>query len=252
MNMPVFQIDQATRIPILSQISLSVQKGEHLALIGPNGAGKSSLLRMLAGLDQPGSGSLSLNGINLSDLSRRDIAREIAYLSQTDEIDPAFIVEDYIALGRLPFRGDTNPYEDSLAIRNAAQHCEVVPFLQRRIEHLSGGERQRVMLARCLAQTPQVLLLDEPTNHLDLTARSRLLQLLRQLPLTIIAVLHDLSLVPEFATRALLLNEGKLVRDGSPTEVLSSQALAESFGLEAIQVCLPNGASTFVFRPLCS
>ena len=234
---------------ILSLTDFSVREGEHVALIGPNGAGKSTLLRVLAGLVSPTEGEIVLEGTLLSTLSRPAVARKIAWLSQTDDVTPEFIVEDYIALGRLPFRGTVQAQQDTAALQTAIQYFRVEPFLKRPIGSLSGGERQRVMLARCLAQTPQILLLDEPTNHLDLAARAELLSLLRDLPLTIVAVLHDLSFVPDFAPRTLLMRDGKIILDGASSEVLLSSELGHAFDLNVHPVQLDDGSTTFVFRP---
>ncbi|KXV79628.1 ABC transporter, partial [Gluconobacter japonicus] len=191
----------------------SVRAGEHIAIIGPNGAGKSTLLKLLAGLLKPSSGCVTLAGQPLHNLTRREIARQIAWLSQSDDVASEFLVSDYVALGRLPFQGIEDSAEGKTAIQTAIHHCRINSLMPRTMGGLSGGERQRVMLARCLAQTPRILLLDEPTNHLDLSARSELLNLLRTLPMTILAVLHDLSLVPDFADRTLLLKEGRLIMD---------------------------------------
>ncbi|MFT8367068.1 MAG: ABC transporter ATP-binding protein, partial [Gluconobacter cerinus] len=155
----------------------------------------------------------------------------------------------YIALGRRPLRGPPTAQQYTAALQTAIQYFRVEPFLKRPIGSLSGGERQRVMLARCLAQTPKILLLDEPTNHLDLAARAELINLLRDLPLTIVAVLHDLSFVPDFAPRILLMRDGKIILDGASSEVLLSSELGHAFGLNVRSVQLDDGSTTFVFRP---
>lgn len=244
----ILRASQAGYGQALALADLSVKAGEHLAIIGPNGAGKSTLLKLLAGLLLPTKGMIFLEGYQLKTLNRKDIAQKIAWLSQNEDVAPECLVSDYITLGRLPFHGTRWAAEDQAAIRTAIDHCGVTSLLKRSIGSLSGGERQRVMLARCLAQTPRILLLDEPTNHLDLAARSELLSLLRDLPLTILAVLHDLASVPEFASRTLLLHAGKIMMDGPSSQVLLSGHFEDTFGLKAHRVTLEDGHTSFVFR----
>ncbi|AFW02432.1 ABC transporter [Gluconobacter oxydans] len=236
----------------LALADLSVRAGEHIAVIGPNGAGKSTLLKLLAGLLTPSHGQVTLAGKPVKSFSRREMARQVAWLSQSDDVACEFLVSDYIALGRLPFQGRATPAEDKAAIRSAVEHCGVGSLITRVMGSLSGGERQRVMLARCLAQTPRILLLDEPTNHLDLAARSELLALLRTLPITILAVLHDLSLVPDFAARTVLLSDGHLTMDGLSQQVLLSTMFEETFRLKVHQITLDDGHASLLFRPATS
>lgn len=233
----------------LALADFSVRAGEHIAVIGPNGAGKSTLLKLLASLLTPSQGHVTLGGQPLKDLSRREIARQIAWLSQSDDVASEFLVSDYIALGRLPFQGTSTHVEDDATIQSAVDHCSVSALMKRTMGSLSGGERQRVMLARCLAQTPRILLLDEPTNHLDLAARSELLTLLRTLPMTILAVLHDLSFVPDFAARTLLLSDGYLIMDGPSRQILFSKTFEETFRLKTHQITLDDGHVSLLFRP---
>lgn len=252
MPVPALQADAVTHSVLPEKISLIVARHEHIAIVGPNGAGKSTLLRLLAGLLTPETGQIWLEGRALCTLSRTDIAQHIAWLSQTDRPAPEIITRDYIALGRLPFRHTSQAKQDHAAINTAIEHCEVASLLDTPFGKLSGGEQQRVMLARCLAQTPQILLLDEPTNHLDLAARSRFLKLLAQLPCTVIAVLHDLALVPQFAQRIILLDKGQIILDGTTEDVLFSPQLQAVFQLSVEKVSLKNGQSTFVFTALPS
>ncbi|MGC5748912.1 ABC transporter ATP-binding protein [Gluconobacter sp. NFX36] len=234
----------------LALADFSVRAGEHIAIIGPNGAGKSTLLKLLAGLLKPSSGCVTLAGQPLHSLTRREIARQIAWLSQSDDVASEFLVSDYVALGRLPFQGIEASAEGKAAIQTAIHHCRISSLMPRTMGSLSGGERQRVMLARCLAQAPRILLLDEPTNHLDLSARSELLILLRTLPMTILAVLHDLSLVPDFADRTLLLREGRLIMDDASRKVLFSPMFELAFNQKAHQVRLDDGHVSLLFRPI--
>lgn len=250
MTRPVLHAREVRRSPGLEYADLTVMAGEHVALVGPNGAGKTTLLRLLGGLLPPEAGQVLLDDKPMHGLSRAVIARTIAWLSQSDIPAADMIVGDYIALGRLPFRGTQAARCDSDVIAQAVRQASVGPFVERRFSELSGGEKQRVMLARCLAQSPRVLLLDEPTNHLDLTARVELLDLLRTLPLTVVAILHDLTLVPDFAKRTVLMSHGNVVLDGPSRHVLFSVEMSRVFGLEIEEITLRNGRSMLVSSPV--
>lgn len=230
----------------LAALSCTVPMGACVAVIGPNGAGKTTLLRLLAGLDTPQKGEVLLGGVPLHSMSLQDRARRIAYLSQHEDPDPSFRVMDYVQLARLPFA--RTPSLDQVSIANAIERCDISAFLHMRLGQLSGGERQRVMLARCLAQTPDVLLLDEPTNHLDLAARAHLLHMVRGLDCAVVAVLHDLSLVPDFADHVLILHDGALVLQGDADEVLLSPLCADIFQLNIQRAALPDGTDMLTFQ----
>lgn len=250
MAVPVsLHVRKIGRAPGLHPLDLAIGAGAHVAVIGPNGAGKSTLLRRLAGLDRVPGDVIWLDDKDMMSMSPRAVARRVAFLSQTDEIDAHVLVRDYIALGRLPFQGVSSAAEDAATITEAVSRCRVALFLEQPIGRLSGGERQRVLVARCLAQTPGLLLLDEPTNHLDLAARAELLALLRDLPVTVVAVLHDLTLVSAFAHRVLLLDRGRLLLDDEPDAVLTAPDTAAVFKLRAMTAMLPDGTSTLIFQP---
>ncbi|GAO00410.1 ABC transporter Fe3+ transport fbpC [Komagataeibacter xylinus NBRC 13693] len=237
-------------MPGLQCADLAIAAGEHVALIGPNGAGKTTLLRLLGGLLPPEAGRVFLDDTPMQGLSRSRIARMIAWLSQSDAPAADMAVQDYISLGRLPFRGIQSVQSDTEAIATAIKRTNVGSLLHRTFRDMSGGEKQRVMLARCLAQSPQILLLDEPTNHLDLKSRAELFALLRTLPLTIIAIIHDLNFIPDFAERTVLMTEGRVVLDASSRDVLFSAQLSNAFGLEIEEFTRRNGQSMLVCVPV--
>ncbi len=227
-------------------VSCSVPAGACVALIGPNGAGKTTLLRFLAGLDTPQTGDIVWKGVSVRQMRLKERARRIAYLSQHEEAASDLRVKEYLQLARLPF--EKNAEVDRVALDDAVERCGVRPFLSRQLGQLSGGERQRVMLARCLAQTPELLLLDEPTNHLDLAARGQLLQVVRGLSCTVVTVLHDLSLVSDFADHVLVLLRGRLALQGPADDVLLSEECRTIFDLNIQRALLPDGTYTLTFR----
>ena len=233
---------------LLGPLDLCVAPGERIAVVGPNGAGKTTLLRLLSARLDPCAGTVSLGGRVLHDLGGRERALAIAVLGQDEPADARFDVLDYVALGRLPHQGRCGHAEHAAAVARALERCGVAHLGGRALSTLSGGERQRVRLARALAQAPAVLLLDEPTNHLDLRARIELLELVAGLGITVIAVLHELSLVTGFADRVLVLQAGRVAAIGPPAQALDAGLVAEVFGLDVFTATHPrHGRPSLVF-----
>jgi iron complex transport system ATP-binding protein len=225
---------------IVRDISLQVARGERLAIIGPNGAGKTTLMQMLAGLLKPASGAVRLAGRPLALLRPAERARLVAVVGQSDQPDRRIRVCDYVALGRIPHAGASSAREDAFLVAGALERTSMDGFAVREMGSLSGGERQRAQIARALAQQPHILFLDEPTNHLDPRARGALLSLVADLGLTVVAVLHDLHLVPGFATRVAVLRDGGLVASGTAGQALSRETIRDVFGIDLIRLPHPH------------
>ncbi|WP_353644283.1 ABC transporter ATP-binding protein [Mesorhizobium sp. WSM2239] len=224
---------------LVDNVDLRIEAGERLAIIGPNGAGKTTLLRMLAGALVPASGDVLLGGRRLRDLSNVERARSVAIVGQIDQPDPRLSVVDYVSLGRIPHSSGRNPRDDAGIVQNALDCTSIDGFSDRPIGFLSGGERQRAQLARAMAQEPKILFLDEPTNHLDPRARAELLDLVSRLPITVVAVLHDLPLVAPFATRVAVMTEGRLHAYGTPRETLTQSIVRQVFSIDVFRVRHP-------------
>lgn len=222
-------------VDVLTGITAVVEPRTMTALVGPNGSGKTTLLHLIAGLRRPTSGTVLLDGTSLSDLPARRRARLLALLEQHPETNLDVTVAQVVALGRLPHIGRWPGARDPGAARvaEAMEAAEVTGLARRRWASLSGGERQRAHLARALAQEPEVLLLDEPTNHLDLRHQIALLRTVAGLGLTTLVVLHDLDLAAAFCSRILVLSRGRLVADGTTTDVLDTKLIGDIFGVRA-------------------
>jgi ABC-type cobalamin/Fe3+-siderophores transport system ATPase subunit len=231
---------------VLRECSFAIGSGEIVAVIGPNGAGKSTLLRVLAGLLRPAAGSVTLDGQDLSSLGRSAIARRIAVVPQIFDTLFPFTVREVVALGRTARLGAFGraSADDVAAVDRAVEDLELTSLASRRIDRLSGGERQRAVLAMALAQETEVLLLDEPTVHLDPGHQLATLELLRELgrrrQLAVCAVLHDLNLASTFASRIVAIANGRIVRDGSPLEVIHPDLVKAVFG-DGLEVVARNG-----------
>jgi iron complex transport system ATP-binding protein len=220
---------------VLHDINLSIMTGEMIGLLGPNGSGKTTLIKLVSGILKPKQGEIRLNGSGLSQLSRKSVARSLAVVPQQSHIPFAFTVSEVVMLGRIPFL-KTFAEEtrlDRQTVANAMQLVGINELKERRFDELSGGEQQKVILAMALAQQPQLLLLDEPTVHLDIAHQVETLDLVKRLNveqgLTIIGAMHDLNLAALYFDRLILLKEGKVWADGTPTQVLTEDTIKDVF-----------------------
>lgn len=214
------------RQPMLQPISLVLRPGEVVGLIGPNGSGKTTLLRALAGLTA-GPGATTLDAVPLARLSATLRARRIAYLPADREAGWPMRARDVVALGLMPFGG-----ADGAAVERALALADTLAFANRRVDRLSTGERARVLLARALAGRPDYLLLDEPTANLDAHHQLAILDALRSEAARgagVLVTLHDLALAERWCDRLLLLDDGRLVTEGLPAEVLTEGRLRDVF-----------------------
>lgn len=225
---------------ILDDVTLEAAPCQLLGIVGPNGAGKSTLLRVLAGILHPDAGDSVVDGKNVQDGSRRDRARRVAYLPQNPECHWAMTAERVVALGRLPhltlWQRPGNM--DLSTVRKAMRDTDILHLAQRQVGTLSGGEFARVMLARALASDPALLLADEPVADLDPYHSLEVMDHLRRLTTagrTVVVVLHDLSLAARYCTRIALMDDGKVVAEGTPDETLSQQNLAAIYRVSALQ-----------------
>ena len=221
---------------LVRNISLAVPAGQFLCIVGPNGAGKSTLLRMISNELVPTEGFIRLRHRNLRDYDPTELAIVRAYLAQKRDMAFPFRALQIVLLGRHPYlQGRKESSHDVLFALQQLQRLRSSHLAERVYLTLSGGESTRVDMARVLSQEPELLLLDEPTNHLDPYYQLELLELCRSLvneQKTIIAVMHDLNLVAQYADRVLLLSEGRLVLQGQPNEVFQREPLREIYGVD--------------------
>ncbi len=213
-------------------VSASFSAGELVAIVGPNGAGKSSLLALLTGDVEPSEGWVRMDDRPLAEFAPIELARARAMLTQSNSVAFSFTVEEVVAMGRYPWQGKKESVEDETVIKSVMAACEVAHLDTRRITKLSGGELARVALARVLAQATPVILLDEPTAALDVKHQELVMQILRERVAEgalVIVVMHDLEAAASIASRVILMCDGRVVADGSPMEVLSSDVLSDVY-----------------------
>ncbi|MGV3491343.1 MAG: ABC transporter ATP-binding protein [Devosia sp.] len=224
-------------VPVLHELSLTIQPGQLTALVGPNGSGKSTLLSLLARLAVPTSGEIRLGDDIISSLPTKQVARHVALLPQTPIVPEAVTVFDLVSRGRFPHQtmlrrwteADTSAVETAMAMTNTLE------FASRPVNALSGGQRQRCWIAMALAQDTGIILLDEPTSALDLHYQLEILDLLHSLTRehgrTIVIVLHDLNLAASHADHMVFLKDGRIVADGATAEVCSASNVEAVFGV---------------------
>lgn len=220
---------------LLADVSFALEPRAILAIAGPNGAGKTTLLNLLSGALPLQTGEITIAGQSLSALTALERARRIAVVSQDTTPDGRLSLRDYVALGQIPIQADLSPSHHAKDLARVLEITGLSSLADQKMEVLSGGERQRAQIARALAQKPALLFLDEPTNHLDPDAKGRMLSLIADLGITIVMVLHDLVLIPEFATHVALIKSARLTAFGPVAQVLTPAHVRETFGVDYLQ-----------------
>lgn len=240
--------------PVVRGVDLRAVPGRVLGLIGPNGSGKTTLLRLLHGSLRPQSGTVRIDGLDVTRASAREVARRVAVVVQEHGGDLPLRVADMVLLGRVPHSSTftRTDVEDHRIATAALERVGALPLATRGFAGLSGGEKQRVLIARALAQQTPHLLLDEPTNHLDVRYQHEVLQLLRGLPATVVVVLHDLNLAATYCDDLLLLDRGTVAAHGTPREVLVPEVLEPVYGIRVRRVELGDDGVQLAFRPWSS
>ncbi|NUF26828.1 heme ABC transporter ATP-binding protein [Gilliamella sp. ESL0254] len=223
---------------LINDVSLTINAGEIMIIIGPNGAGKSTLLRLLTGYQKPSSGECYLFNRPLSQWSEKQLSQVRTVMLQQSQLTFPFKVKEVVAMGRSPY----GKVDFNQAMQETMLQTDCLKLAERDYRSLSGGEQQRVQLARVLAQlwqpkpTEKLLFLDEPTSALDLYHQQQTLRLLKQLAhkqkLAVCCVLHDLNLAALYADKILLINQGKIVEQGTPKDVLTSDNIHRWYGVE--------------------
>ncbi len=212
----------------LENVSLSLERGEKVAIVGPNGAGKSTLLHLIAGFRMPFKGKVSIDSQTLTESNADDLRKKTGLLFQ-DPDDQIFMptVEEDVAFGPRNLRLDDIEGRVSKGLRSAG----VETLAKRKPHKLSYGMKKRVAIAGIMAMDPDILLLDEPTSGLDPRARSELIKLLKGMDRSMLIATHDLEAAAEIVDRAIVLNVGILI-EGTMSDLVMSRDLLERAGLE--------------------
>ena len=220
-------------------VTLALPPGQLTAVVGPNGCGKSTLLAGLSRLHRPRAGAVLLDGRALATLPAREAARMVGLLPQSASAPDGLTVADLVRFGRQPHQGLLRQWsrQDQEAVEAALVAADVVGFADRPLETLSGGQRQRAWIAMAVAQDTPVLLLDEPTAALDLGHQLEVFELLRSLARggrTVVVVVHDLVSACRYADHLVAVQDGRVVAQGSPAQVVTAELVRSLYGVEAV------------------
>ncbi|MBS4023063.1 MAG: heme ABC transporter ATP-binding protein [Dethiobacter sp.] len=242
---------------VLRGLSLHIPEGSFTGLIGPNGSGKTTLLRLLSKAAKPERGTIFLGGRDMAVITQKELARQMAVVSQDGDAGYLFTVEEVVTMGRAPYLGrfQSESARDREIVRGALEMTGCLHLKNRVVAELSGGERQRVVIARALAQQPKVLLLDEPTSHLDIGYQQEILDLVRRLNsaegMTVVAVLHDLNLAAYYCNLLYLLEAGRVFAAGKPSDVLTAHNVGQVYRTRVLVTPHPVlGTPTVSLLPL--
>lgn len=238
--------------PVVHELSVDVRPGAITTIIGPNGCGKSTLLRALARLLKPSVGSVLLDGQMIHHLPSREVARRLGLLHQQPTPPDGITVEDLVRRGRYPHQSFLQPPSrtDNEAVERALVMTGITELRRRTVDRLSGGQRQRAWMAMALAQETPLLLLDEPTTFLDVAHQLEILELVKRLNAeegrTIVMVLHDVNEAARASDYMIAMKDGRIVREGTPDEIVEPGVLYELYGVECDIYTHPEDG-----RPYC-
>ncbi|HOB29524.1 MAG: ABC transporter ATP-binding protein [Dethiobacteria bacterium] len=238
---------------ILQDVELEAKSGEVLAVIGSNGAGKSTLIRCVNRILKPYLGTVLLDGKEIGSFNAKERACMLGYVPQTTKDVFSFNVMETVLMGRKPHVSWGVGKRDLEIVNSVLQRMELVQFAERFLHELSGGERQKVLIARALAQEPEVLLLDEPTSNLDVRYQLEVMELVQSIAQKqgkcVLMVVHDLNLAARFADQILMLKDGTVFAAGAPEDVLIPENIKAVYGVESMIINTELGRHVITIKP---
>ncbi len=240
---------------IIKEVSCSFESGSFYSILGPNGSGKTTLLDLISGFLKPFSGHIEIDNTQVPLLSKKEIARKIALVSQDYSINFPFIVKDVVMMGRHPYIPRFSPpsAQDLDKVEYAMELCGISHLSDRKVNELSGGERQRCVFARALCQDTKVLLLDEAFSSMDISHTLQMLSLIKRSvkkrDILVISVFHDLNLASSFSDELVMIKNGKIKAFGKSEEILTQENIKTVFGVESIVEFNDHARARQVYYP---
>lgn len=237
---------------IIKGISIMAKDKKFLGIIGPNGSGKSTLLKCIYRVLKPTGGVVFLGNEALEKMSVKQSAKKLSVVAQHNFYNFDFSVQEVVMLGRSPHKGamERDNAEDYRIVEESLEIVGMLSFKDRSFSTLSGGEQQRIILARALAQKSQCLVLDEPTNHLDIKYQLQLLDIVKDLDLTVICAIHDLNIASMYCDYLYVLEEGEVVADGIPADILTKELIKRVYEVDVNIFTDDIGVSHILYQPL--
>lgn len=222
--------------PVVDSVSFEIPKGKVISLIGPNGAGKSTVMGIISRLIAQDAGLVNFDGKDISKWKSKELAKRLAILTQTNNIQMKLTVRELVAFGRFPYSGGRLTEEDEALIDKAIEYMELGEFEDRFIDELSGGQRQRAYIAMVIAQDTEYVLLDEPTNNLDIYHATNMMKIVRrlcdELGKTVVLVLHEINYAAFYSDYICAFVEGKIAKFGTVKEVMTKENLSEIYRVD--------------------
>ncbi len=221
---------------VVDEVSFKIPKNSVISLIGPNGAGKSTVMSMISRLIKHDDGDITFQNKKLKDYKSKDLAKKIAILSQTNNINLKLTVRELVSFGRFPYSGSKLNKEDEKIIDKTLAYMELSDLSDRFIDELSGGQRQRALIAMVIAQDSEYVLLDEPTNNLDIYHAINTMKIARklcdELNKTVILVLHEINYAAFYSDYIMAFKDGKIAKFGTVDEVMTKENLKEIYDVD--------------------
>lgn len=237
---------------VLNNINITIEKGKFYTILGPNGSGKTTLLKLISKALNIDKGKVFIEEKDLYSIKSKQLAKKMAMVPQSTEIEFDFSVEDIVLMGRTPHiaRFSAEGEKDFKIAREAMEITNTLTLKDKKINELSGGERQRVIVARAICQDTDIILLDEPISHLDIHHQIEIMNEMKQLNenknITIVAVLHDLNIAAAYSDHMILMDKGRVHSFGRPEEILNEKAIKEVYGLQVYITKNPKTNKTFI------
>ena len=221
---------------VVNDISLDIPRGKVISFIGPNGAGKSTVMGLIARLLERDGGTVELDGRDLRDWKSKDLARRLAILTQSNNVQMKLTVRELVSFGRFPYSGSHLTADDERRVDEAIGYMELGDFQDRFIDELSGGQRQRAYIAMVIAQDTELVLLDEPTNNLDIYHATNLMRTVRrlcdELGKTVVLVLHEINYAAFYSDFICAFVDGRIAAYGTVEEVMTPEVLSGIYGVD--------------------
>lgn len=227
-----FDIGKTT---ILKNISFDVEENSFVGVLGPNGSGKSTMLKSIYGVNKPSGGNIFFEGENLLQISGRERAKKIAVLAQESSGQFDFTVQQVVEMGRYPHKNPLENYSkhDLEIVDMVLKEMKLEDYKERSFNTLSGGEKQRVLISRLLVQESKFIILDEPTNHLDIGHQIEIMNVIKNMGVTVLAAIHDMNMAAIYCDKLVIMKKGEVITQGSVEETLTSEMLKDLFNVDA-------------------